>query len=99
MLAVPYLLGVSQAGGLSTRQPWWLLGVRGRGLPRRGVGRWPSCWTRAQVRRAGTNANQAVRALNTTGEPQEILARAVVVTAYAVEQLDRAAAELVLRLP
>lgn len=53
---------------------------------------------RAQMRRFGNNVNQAVRALNTTGEPPEALVRAVTVTARAVEELDRAATELVRRL-
>jgi hemoglobin-like flavoprotein len=53
---------------------------------------------RAQVRRFGSNVNQAVRALNTTGEAPEALARALVVTARAIEQLDQAAAVLVRRI-
>jgi uncharacterized protein (DUF1778 family) len=53
---------------------------------------------RAQVRRFGSNVNQAVRVLNTTGESPEAMARAVAVTSEAVGQLDRAAAELVRRL-
>jgi ABC-type transporter Mla subunit MlaD len=53
---------------------------------------------RAQVRRFGNNVNQAVRVLNATGEPPEALARAVDVTARAVADLDRVAAELVRRL-
>ena len=53
---------------------------------------------RAQVRRFGTNVNQAVRALNATGEPPEWLARAVAFTASAVEQLDHAATVLARRL-
>jgi hypothetical protein len=53
---------------------------------------------RAQVRRFGNNVNQAVRVLNATGDPPQALARAVDVTARAVAELDRAAAELVRRL-
>lgn len=53
---------------------------------------------RAQMRRFGDNVNQAVRALNTTGAPPEVLVRAVEVTARAVEELDQAAVELVRRL-
>jgi hypothetical protein len=53
---------------------------------------------RAQVRRFGNNVNQAVRVLNTTGEPPEALVRAVEVTTRAVEELDQAAVELVRRL-
>ena len=54
---------------------------------------------RTQVRRFGTNVNQAVRALNATGEPPEWLARAVAFAASAVEQLDEAATRLARRLP
>lgn len=53
---------------------------------------------RAQVRRFGTNVNQAVRALNATGEPPEWLARAVTFTTSAVQQLDQAATVLARRL-
>jgi hypothetical protein len=53
---------------------------------------------RAQVRRFGSNVNQAVRALNATGEPPEWLDRAVAITNRAVEQLDDAAAQLARRL-
>jgi hypothetical protein len=53
---------------------------------------------RTQVRRFGSNVNQAVRALNASGEPPEGLNRAVDVTARAVEAVDRAAADLVRRL-
>jgi len=53
---------------------------------------------RTQVRRFGTNVNQAVRALNATGEPPEWLARAMVFTRSALEQLDQAATVLARRL-
>jgi hypothetical protein len=53
---------------------------------------------RAQVRRFGTNVNQAVRALHGNGEAPEWLGRAVALTSRAVEQLDGAAAELCRRL-
>lgn len=53
---------------------------------------------RAQVRRFGTNVNQAVRALNATGEAPEWLDRSVALTSDAVAQLDDAAARLVRRL-
>jgi hypothetical protein len=54
---------------------------------------------RAQVRRFGSNVNQAVRAFNATGEAPEWLDRATALTSRAVGQLDAAAAELVRRLP
>lgn len=54
--------------------------------------------SRTQVRRSGTNVNQAVRALHTTGEAPDGLVRAIAVASRAVEELDRAAAELVRRL-
>lgn len=50
---------------------------------------------RTQVRRFAVNVNQAVKALNATGEAPEWLAAAVTVTDRAVERLDGAAAELV----
>jgi hypothetical protein len=53
---------------------------------------------RTQVRRFDTNVNQAVRALNASGEPPEGLARAIAITTNAVEDLDRAATELLRRL-
>jgi hypothetical protein len=53
---------------------------------------------RTQVRRFGVNVNQAVRALNTTGQAPEALNRAVAVTDRAVARLDEAAQELVRRL-
>ena len=53
---------------------------------------------RAQVRRFGTNVNQAVRALNATGEAPDWLDHAVAVANRAVEQLDEAAAQLARRL-
>jgi hypothetical protein len=53
---------------------------------------------RAQVRRFGTNVNQAMRALHGNGEPPEWLDRAVALTSRAVEQLDGATAELCRRL-
>ena len=49
---------------------------------------------RAQVRRFGVNVNQAVRALNATGEAPEWLDRAVALTASAVVRLDATAEEL-----
>jgi hypothetical protein len=54
---------------------------------------------RTQVRRFGTNVNQAVRALNITGEPPEWLADAISQTTRAVASLDEAAAGLAVRLP
>ena len=53
---------------------------------------------RAQVRRFGSNLNQAVRALNATGEAPEWLDRAVAMTGRAVVQLDEAAVQLTRRL-
>lgn len=53
---------------------------------------------RAQVRRFGGNVNQAVRALNATGEPPEWLDRAVALAGRAVSDLDDAATELARRL-
>jgi hypothetical protein len=53
---------------------------------------------RTQVRRFGSNVNQAVRALHGTGEAPDWLDRAVAVTARAVERLDGAAADLSRRL-
>ncbi|MGQ7298033.1 plasmid mobilization protein [Quadrisphaera sp. KR29] len=50
---------------------------------------------RTQVRRFAVNVNQAVRALNATGEAPEWLSAAVAVTDRAVERLDGAAADLV----
>jgi hypothetical protein len=54
---------------------------------------------RTQVRRFGTNVNQAVRVLNTTGEPPEWLDAAVITATRAVESLDTAAVGLAARLP
>jgi hypothetical protein len=54
---------------------------------------------RAQVRRFGSNVNQAVRELNANGEAPEWLDRAVAVTERAVARLDEAAADLARRLP
>jgi len=51
---------------------------------------------RAAVRRFGVNANQAVAALNATGEAPDWLGQAVEATARAVARVD-AAAELLLR--
>jgi len=51
---------------------------------------------RAQVRRFGGNVNQAVAALNSTGEAPEWLGQAVQLTARAVARVD-AAAELLMR--
>lgn len=50
---------------------------------------------RTQVRRFAVNVNQAVKALNATGEAPEWLSAAVSITDRAVERLDGAAAELV----
>ena len=52
---------------------------------------------RAQVRRLGGNVNQAVAALNATGEAPEWLASAVAVTARAVRRVDEAAEQLMRR--
>ena len=54
---------------------------------------------RAQVRRFGGNVNQAVAALNTTGEAPEWLAQAVELTARAVCRVDAAAEALMRRRP
>ena len=51
---------------------------------------------RTQLRRFGTNVNQAVAALHTTGESPQWLAQAVEVTARAVRRVDEAA-ELLMR--
>ncbi len=51
---------------------------------------------RAAVRRFGGNVNQAVTALNVTGEAPEWLGQAVQLTARAVARVD-AAAELLMR--
>jgi hypothetical protein len=53
---------------------------------------------RAQVRRFGTNVNQAVRALHGSGEAPEWLDRAVALASRAVDRLDVAAAELCRRV-
>jgi hypothetical protein len=53
---------------------------------------------RAQVRRFGSNVNQAVRTLHATGEPPEWLDRAVALAAKAVAELDEAAVRLTRRL-
>ncbi|TNM67586.1 hypothetical protein FHN55_09000 [Streptomyces sp. NP160] len=50
---------------------------------------------RTQVRRFAVNVNQAVKALNATGEAPEWLATAVAITDRAVLRLDGAAADLV----
>ena len=52
---------------------------------------------RTQLRRFGTNVNQAVAALHTTGESPEWLAPAVEVTARAVRRVDEAAEALMRR--
>jgi hypothetical protein len=52
---------------------------------------------RAQVRRFGSNVNQAVAALHATGEAPEWLAQAVAVTARAVRRVDEAAERLMRR--
>ena len=54
---------------------------------------------RTQVRRFGTNVNQAVRVLNATGDPPDWLDVAVARTTRAVESLDAAAAGLAAQLP
>lgn len=54
---------------------------------------------RTQVRRFGTNVNQAVAALNATGEAPEWLERAVALTSRAVARVDEAAAALTRSLP
>jgi hypothetical protein len=51
---------------------------------------------RGQVRRFGSNVNQAARALNALGETPEWLDRAVAVTELAVIRLDEAAATVAL---
>ncbi len=53
---------------------------------------------RAQVRRVGSNLNQAVRVLNATGEAPEGLARAVLAAQQAVSELDAAAGQLARRV-
>ncbi len=52
---------------------------------------------RAQLRRFGTNVNQAVAALNSTGQPPEWLAQAVALTSRAVTRVDAAAEQLMRR--
>jgi ABC-type transporter Mla subunit MlaD len=52
---------------------------------------------RTQLRRFGTNVNQAVAALNATGEAPEWLALAVETTARAVRRVDEAAEALMRR--
>ena len=52
---------------------------------------------RTQLRRFETNVNQAVAALNATGESPEWLAQAVELTARAVRRVDEAAAVLMRR--
>ena len=52
---------------------------------------------RTQLRRFGTNVNQAVAALHTTGEAPEWLAQAVGVTTRAVRRVDAAAEALMRR--
>ena len=52
---------------------------------------------RTQMRRFGTNVNQAVAALNATGESPEWLAQAVEVTGRVVRRVDEAAAVLMRR--
>lgn len=54
---------------------------------------------RAQVRRFGGNVNQAVAALNTTGEAPEWLAQSVALTARAVARVDEATEALMRRRP
>jgi len=52
---------------------------------------------RTQLRRFGTNVNQAVAALHATGEAPEWLAQAVGVTARAMRRVDAAAEALMRR--
>jgi hypothetical protein len=52
---------------------------------------------RTQLRWFGTNVNQAVAALHTTGESPEWLAPALEVTARAVRRVDEAAEALMRR--
>jgi hypothetical protein len=52
---------------------------------------------RAQVRRFGGNVNQAVAALNSTGEAPDWLSEAVALTARAVRRVDAAAEQLMRR--
>ena len=52
---------------------------------------------RAQVRRFGGNVNQAVAALNSTGEAPDWLSQAVELTARAVGRVDAAAQQLMWR--
>jgi hypothetical protein len=54
---------------------------------------------RRQVRRYGTNVNQAVAALHSTGQAPEWLAAAARRCDQAVEKLDAAVAAVVRRLP
>ena len=54
---------------------------------------------RAQVRRFGGNVNQAVAALNSTGETPQWLAQAVELTSRAVRQVDAAAEQMMRRRP
>jgi len=54
---------------------------------------------RAAVRRFGGNVNQAVAALNSTGEAPEWLGQAVQLTARAVARVDAAAELLMARRP
>ena len=49
------------------------------------------------MRRFGGNVNQAVAALNSTGEAPEYLVRAVELTARAVRRVDEAAEALMRR--
>jgi hypothetical protein len=50
--------------------------------------------TRAQLRRYGTNLNQAARILNAGGDPPEWLKSAVALTDRLVERIDRATQNL-----
>jgi hypothetical protein len=52
---------------------------------------------RAQIRRLGGNVNQAVAALNSTGEAPDWLSHAVELTARAVRRVDAAAEQLMRR--
>ena len=54
---------------------------------------------RTQVRRFGTNVNQAVAALHATGAPPAVQVAAVEVTTRASARLDEAAEVLARRAP
>ena len=54
---------------------------------------------RTQLRRIGTNLNQATRAINTTGEPPQWLDRVLAMTERAITRLDDAAVNVVRGAP